>query len=135
MKVSDPSGQTWRVTRRWVPWRRRVRDVPDTGLNGSLDFGDDLVSIIVVALVAIVVLPFVVLGLLAGIELVLIVVVLPFALVGRVFFGHAWSIEARRGWRFVHEESVGSWNDSTVRITELAEEIRRGQMPTSGAPT
>lgn len=25
MKVRDPEGRTWRVTRRWLPWRPRPR--------------------------------------------------------------------------------------------------------------
>jgi hypothetical protein len=23
MKVNDPSGHEWRISRRWIPWRRR----------------------------------------------------------------------------------------------------------------
>jgi hypothetical protein len=33
MKVEAADGSTWRVRRRWLPWRRRVRDVPDAPLD------------------------------------------------------------------------------------------------------
>ena len=29
MRVRDLDGRTWRVGRRWLPWRRAFRDVPD----------------------------------------------------------------------------------------------------------
>jgi hypothetical protein len=29
VKVVAADGSTWRVRRRWLPWRRRARDVPD----------------------------------------------------------------------------------------------------------
>ena len=68
VKVSDPTGQTWRVSRRWVPWRRRARSLDDNvpDLSWASGIGDDPVSV-VISLVALVLLaPFVLLVLAAG---------------------------------------------------------------------
>lgn len=127
MKVQDPSGQTWRVTRRWVPWRRRIKGDGDWAPDGgTLEFGDDPVSL---AVAAILLVPFVVLALLVSVELLLILLVLPVALIGRVAFGRHWTVELRRGWKPYWEESVGDWQASGTRIHEVADGVRRGILP------
>ncbi|HWJ82130.1 MAG TPA: hypothetical protein VNS55_07830 [Nocardioides sp.] len=127
MKVTDPAGQTWRVTRRWVPWRRRLKGsldaVPDLGIGG---LGNDPVSAIVGVVLLIVLLPFLLLVLLAGVELLLVLLVLPFAVVARVAFGRHWYVEVRRGFTPVHEVEAGDWRESGLRIYELAGVLERG---------
>ena len=130
MKVTSPDGTTWRVSRRWVPWRRRVRDTTDRLPNlpeGGI--GDDPISLIIGLLLLIVLLPFFLLMLVAGIELLLILVVMPFAIVGRVLFGRHWTVEVRQSWRAYSEEQVGSWRSAGVRISEIAESLQRGDVP------
>lgn len=131
MKVRDPDGQTWRVSRRWVPWRHRMRKVDDVGDLSGIGGGDIaeillfLVLFAVLALLAPIVLPVVV----AGIELVVLLLLIPFAVLGRVVLGRKWAVEVRRGWSPVHEELTGSWNDSGVRIAELAHALEQGDAP------
>jgi hypothetical protein len=126
VKVQDPSGQTWRVTRRWVPWRPRWRDVDPTL---DLSLGDDLVSAIVLGLIFFVLTPIVVPLLLLPIELVLVGLVVPIAALVRVLFGRRWVVEVRRGFTAIHEEQTGTWNDASVRIAELAAGVERGELP------
>ncbi|WP_325477265.1 hypothetical protein [Nocardioides sp.] len=130
MKVRDPQGQTWRVTRRWVPWRRRLKGTLDAMPSlPSSGLGDDPVSAIIGIVLLILLLPFLLLALVAGLELLLLLLVLPFAVLGRVLFGRHWTIEARRGFRPWWEEQVGDWQAAGVRIHEVAEEIRHGHAP------
>ena len=130
MKVRSPDGQTWRVSRRWVPWRRRLKgsleNAPDLPLSG---LGDDPISLIVGIIAFVILLPFIVIALIAGVELLLLLLVLPFAVLGRVVFGRHWTVEVRRGWRPYCEEQVGDWQRSGLRIHALADELRRGQVP------
>ena len=130
MKVASPDGVTWRVTRRWVPWRRRIRDttdrLPDLPEGG---IGDDPVSMVLALFLGVVLLPFALLMLVAGVELLLILVVMPFAILGRVLFGRRWTVEVRREWELHVEERVGDWASAGQRIHEIARGIERGQAP------
>ena len=130
MKVRTPAGQTWRVGRRWLPWRRRLKgsldSVPDLGI-GTL--GDDPVSAIIGIIVLVIALPFLVLAFVAGVEFLLVLLLLPFAVLGRVVFGRHWTVVARRGWTPWWEEPAGDWQQSGVRIHEIADAIRRGGVP------
>ena len=127
MKVTDPSGQTWRVTRRWVPWRRRLKGSLDLAPDlpvGSL--GDDPISAIVGIVFLVILLPFLVLALIAGLELLLVLLVLPFAVLARMMFGKHWHVEVRRGFKPVHEVEAGDWQASGLKIHELALSLERG---------
>lgn len=128
MTVQDPQGRTWRVTRRWVPWRRRVRDF-DTGPDMPSGLGDDPISMIIGLFFLILIIPFLLVAFVALLELLLLLLVLPFAVLGRVLLGHHWVIEARRGWQPVWEEEVGDWKASAGRIQDVAERIERGDLP------
>lgn len=130
MKVRDPQGQAWRVSRRWVPWRRRLKGamdgVPDLGA-GSL--GDDPISMVIGLLLLIVLLPFLLLLLVAWMELLVLLAVLPLAILGRVLLGRHWTVEVRRGWRPWWETTSGDWSASRQRIHDIAVAIERGQTP------
>ena len=67
--------------------------------------------------------------LLTGIELLLLLAILPFAIGARVVFGRHWTVEVRRGFHPIYEERAGSWAASGVRITDLAREIEAGNVP------
>jgi len=130
VKVQDPTGQTWRVTRRWVPWRRRLKGaldaMPDLPVSG---LGDDPISAVIGIILLIILLPFLVLALIAGLELLLLLLVLPFAALARVLLGRHWTIEARRGYKIWWDAEAGSWQDSGVRIHDVAGAIERGELP------
>ncbi|HEY9566391.1 MAG TPA: hypothetical protein VIR30_21720 [Nocardioides sp.] len=120
MKVRDPQGNTWRVTRRWVPWRRRFgSDALDWAPDSMFD---DFVWFVLA-------IPFLVLAVIFGLELLLLLAVLPFAILGRVAFGRHWTVEARKGFTPWFEIAAGGWNDSGNRITQIAEAIQRGALP------
>ncbi|HSX68052.1 hypothetical protein [Nocardioides sp.] len=62
-------------------------------------------------------------------ELIAIVVVLPLAVLGRVLFGRKWHVELRRDWKPWTEVKAGDWRASTIKIHELADAVRRGEVP------
>lgn len=130
MKVKDPTGQTWRVSRRWVPWRRRLKDVLDVVPDTPV-LGDDPISLVIGGIILILMLPFLLLLVVAGLEFLLLLLVLPFAILGRVLFGRHWTIEARRGWRPIWEEPAGDWAQSRQAIRDVATALERGHWPPS----
>lgn len=132
MTVRDPSGQTWRVSRRWVPWRRRLKGALDTvSISPGSAHGDDPVSFaiwLVLTAVAAAAL------LVAGLELLALASVMPLALTGRVLFGRHWVVEVRRGWRPWWEAETGDWRACQLRIHEIVAAIRRGELPPRTIP-
>jgi len=128
MKVQDPAGQTWRVSRRWVPWRRRLKGLVD-GPDLPTGLGDDPVSVVIGVLCLVLLIPFLVVALVAGIELLLLLLVFPFALIGRIMFGRHWAVEVRQGWQPFWEREVGTWRASRDRILEIGNAIREGRLP------
>ncbi|MDH2413687.1 hypothetical protein [Nocardioides sp. CER19] len=134
MKVHDPSGQVWRVHRRWLPWNPRIRDVESMPDGSSFDFFDGVddlggaVAALAIGLVVLVLLPIVALLMITGVELVLVLAVLPFAVAGRMVFGRKWWVQVRRGWRLAREEMVGDWQASGLRVHDLVDRIRRGEV-------
>ena len=129
MKVTDPSGQTWRVTRRWVPWRRRLKNKSDLVPDLPSGLGDDPISAVIGLVLLVLALPFLLLALLVTLELLLLLLLVPFALLARVVFGRHWSIEARRGFTTVWQDTAGDWQASGVRIHEVAAAIETGRTP------
>lgn len=130
MKVKDPAGQTWRVSRRWVPWRRRLKGALDAAPDLPT-LGDDPISSIIGVLFLILMLPLLLIVLVAGLEFLLLLLVLPFAILGRIVFGAHWTIEARQGWHPSWEESAGDWAQSRQAIRDVAAAIERGHLPPS----
>jgi hypothetical protein len=135
VKVRSPDRTVWRVRRRWVPWRRRLRGALDSAPDlGVRPLGDDPISAIIEIVVLIIMLPFIVLALVAGLEFLLALVLLPFAVLGRVIFGQHWTVEARRGWKPSWEAPSGDWQESGLRIHAVADAIHRGQLPPHTLP-
>lgn len=125
MKVSDPTGQVWRVSRRWVPWRRRLKGwLSDSW--GWLTLGDDIVSLVILVVLGI---PVLVITAIAFAELLVLLLLLPFVVLGRVLLGRHWTVEARKGFTIWWEEPSGDWRTSATRITDVAAAIERGQAP------
>lgn len=141
MKVRTPGGETYRVTRRWVPWQRKSRRLSLDGFDVPVSppSGDDPISAILLVLWLIIALPLIIVVvavmLLTGIELLLLLAILPFAVSARVVFGRHWTIEVRHGFTPIHEERAGSWTASGVRIKELAQKIESGNVPAATLAT
>lgn len=136
--ATAPSGISYSVTRRWLPWRRKAKDL-DIGPDVPGDFGggDDLLGVLFLVLLVLLLLPFVAVALVVALELLLLLLLLPFYVVARTAFGVAWEIEVRLRtgvvWPVVHVEDVRGWGASGRRINELATAIRDGAvlMPTT----
>ncbi len=146
MRVTDPDRQTWHVSRRWVPWRRRVRvpDLPVAGILFDLDEedrsargsgghplggDDDLVTLLLRVAGLVLVVPVVVLTLLAVAEVLLVLLALPVAVTGRVLLGRHWVVEVRAGHEPVWETDAGDWACSGRTIREVAAALERGECP------
>lgn len=123
MKIQDSSGQTWRVTRRWVPWRRRLKGVLSSfGVPGGVEDPFSLIILLVLGI------PTLILITIAGLELLVLLLIFPFALLGRVIFGRHWTIEARIGFKIWHQEDAGDWQASGLAIHAMADAIRHGDL-------
>ena len=142
MKATDPNGHTYSVTRRWMPWRRRIKNADlDTGGGGGFGdlsgIGDDPISLVLFLIFGLIALVFVLPGLLlaigVAIEFALLLALLPLVVAARTLFGVPWEVEVRdtspsRGltWPVVHTEASGGWTESGTRIHDLVGEIERG---------
>lgn len=130
MKVTDPTGDTWRVGRRWLPWRPRRRRVDAS--DASVDLAgsaDDLVIaaiILVVVVVVAVVAPWIFVGAVLAVEILVVVLLLPLFVLLRGLRVARWPVAVRRGRSVVWEESVRGWRGSRDRIREIAGAISRG---------
>jgi hypothetical protein len=128
VKVQTPSGETYRVHRRWLPWRRRssadtldwMPDFPD------VDFGDDSLGLVIIAILLIPLL--VVVAFVVG-EVLLLLLLLPFFVLARSVFGTPWIIEVTHKHKVVHVEAVEGWTESSQRIELLATAFRQGDPP------
>lgn len=134
MKVVDPQGRTWRVSRRWMPWRRKAStDGLDGGPSSLGDLGDDPISMLIGLLLLVLFIPLLVLAIIVALEMLLLLLLLPFAILGRVSFGRHWRVEVREGWQFAWEVEAGSWSESGRTIEHLAEGLRVGMPPWQAA--
>lgn len=96
--------------------------------------GDDPVSAVIGIVLLILFLPVFLLILLAGLEFLVLLLILPFALLGRALFGQHWSIEARIGWTPVWEEPAGNWSQSGQAIRDVCTAIGAGHLPPTNLP-
>ena len=91
--------------------------------------GDDPVSVVIFLTCLVIAIPFLVLTLIAGLELLLVLLLLPFALLARAAFGRHWTVEARRGFTLWWDTAAGDWQASLLTIHDVAEDIRIGELP------
>ena len=136
----DPTterAREWRVRRRWLPWRRRIRDVPDTGI-GNVTLGDDPISAVIGVFLLILALPVLIVLLALLLELVLLLALLPVFVLLRLALPVPWTIEvharpaprsrwsllvAWATWTLQREERVAGWRASRERIAQLRREL------------
>lgn len=138
-KVTTPGGETWKVGRRWLPFRPRRFGLDLTDVGPGFDIGDlGPISAVLGAIALILVLVFVVIPLLAlAVQLVALLLALIVGVLLRVVFRRPWTVVARRvggprtddrAWR------VSGWRDSGEVVTAAAERLRRGdELPAAGA--
>ena len=129
MKVTDPAGRTWRVQRRWLPWRRKVRDVPDVPVDTPFIGGDDIFSAIILVVTVIILIPVILMAALMLAELLLLLLLLPLWVLVRAVRGGAWPIEVSRGKTLMWTESVHGWSASRARVRAIGQEIKVGTRP------
>jgi hypothetical protein len=130
VRVRDLDGKTWRVGRRWLPWRRRIREIPDVNDYSlpDLDIGDDLpgfLAVLAIAFVVIITLPFLLLAIGFMIELSLLLSLLPVAVLFRVALRRPWTVQviAPDGSLAAAEPVVG-WRESGERVQARAASLR-----------
>jgi hypothetical protein len=128
MKVRTPKGETYRVRRRWLPWRRHDTKALDWLPPGSAVSGldDDPISFIIGAILLIPVL--LVLAVVVG-EFLLLLLLLPFFVLARSIFGTPWVIEVTHQREVVHAEEVKGWGASQQRINDLVTATGQGDLP------
>lgn len=141
-RVTTPTGVDWRVRRRWVnrrlPRLRRVSgeraadvasESPGSWLPVDVGGMGDLEGWLL-AIVALVVIVFVLIPLLLfGIELIIVGVVLAAGMIGRLFLGRPWIIEANssRGEALTWE--VAGWRRSRHALDEVARALVADREP------
>jgi len=137
VKIVTPAGETYRVHRRVLPWRRRIREKPDWDLASSFDVPDvdhlGVVGAILLVIGIIIALPIIVLALLVVGELLLLLLLLPLFVLARVAFRKPWIVEVTRKRKAVHAEAVVGWGAAGERARVLADELRSAVPAATGA--
>ena len=132
-EVQDASGHTWRVKRRWLPWRRRAKPGEFDLTFDVLDAADDPISLVVCIVISIIVIPLLfVFGFLLA-EALLLLLLFPIAVLFRIAFIRSWPIEVWQGKKLLEQESVKGWRASSERIHDLVNEIRLRHSPGESA--
>ncbi|MEU2198518.1 hypothetical protein [Isoptericola sp. NPDC019482] len=128
MKITTPSGATFRVHRRLLPWRPRLREVDPTSAS-PWDLPDadgelPVVAVILLGIAIVVLLPLIVLLLLLLGEILVLLLLLPAFVLARVAFGKPWIVEVVSGRTVVLAEPVVGWRAAGERVRALAAELQ-----------
>lgn len=157
-KVIDPSGVTWRVSRRWYPWRRNfsLRDFltsepkPDAApaepadppASEAPDLPKNIVLKVLFLLAGVVV--WIVVGVskvvfytgvvvlflaISVVELVLALAIMPIAMLLRVLGMARWPIEIGRGGKHFATRHAGDFGAAGVLRDRLSADIAEGTPP------
>jgi hypothetical protein len=140
-RVRGPDGTTWRVGRRWLPWRPRRRAGVATPWVDGLEFAgaDDAVGCLVAVAVA-VLLPVIVLAVMFALEWLALAAVLPVAVAARAITGRPWIVTARplesvgvpgHGGHLRYAYAVRGWPASRRAIETARRDIGRTGVPES----
>ncbi|WP_212755298.1 hypothetical protein [Flexivirga aerilata] len=128
-KAASPWGRTYKVKRRWLPWRRTKGGLD--GMDSPPDLGDDPLSIILFVVLAV---PLIIVLVLFFGELLLLMLLLPVFVLARAVHGEPWTIEVLDRDDVVYTERVKGWNASQERIDQIAKLIRAGIAPPGVGP-
>lgn len=132
MRVYGPENSFFRIERQWLPWRRRVKDLPGGSADGwtssGTHLGDDPISAIIAVVLLILLLPVLLFFLLAAVELLLLMLLVVPVAFARSLFGIPWTIRVSRNGTLLQTEQVKGWFASRRRMQELAEQARTGQL-------
>ncbi len=126
MKVIAPDGSEWKVGRRWLPWRARLRDTGGPDIGDFFAF-DDLaglavgIAVVLLTLVVILLLPFLVLI----VELALLLVLGVVTFFSRVVLRRPWTVQARTEGT-LREWKVPGFRNAGDKVQEVAAAIASG---------
>ncbi|UPK76944.1 hypothetical protein MU582_09975 [Nocardioidaceae bacterium SCSIO 66511] len=123
MRLTDSTGTRWRVKRRWVPWRRRVRDF-GYDIPYVSGMGDDPISMVLGVIAFIIAIPLLVLAFVAMLELLVLLLLVPIAMLIRALFGGAWPIEVFCDGKLQGTEYVKGWRASRERMRAIMAQLR-----------
>ena len=130
MRVRDPQDRKWKVRRRWTPWRRRLRDVgPLDALSmPSIGGGSDPISLILTVIGLIILIPVLIVLAAALIEFLLILLLIPIVLLGRIALRRPWIVEVLGPDDHYYTESVKGFAASGAHVKQIAQAIERGEV-------
>jgi hypothetical protein len=125
----DVLDRRFRVRRRWLPWKRRIRRIPGSPGSGNASLGNDPVSGVIGLAVLVLAIPALIVGALLLVELFLLLLLVPVFAVVRLLLPVPWTVEVGWrprgatfwGWIEEHEEQVAGWRASRARIAQLRE--------------
>ena len=126
--IDVPPGAAVHVGRRWRPWDRRTTVARPASVDGidSLDVDDDSGIAVALTLITlgVILLPVIVTGVAFVAELIVIAIVVPLLVLGRIALRRPWTVEIthrvsllRRD--LIHSEQVMGWRASGRRVREL----------------
>lgn len=137
-RVTGPDGRNWRIGRQWLPWQLRRRKIDGDDAFNILEAADDPLSalaLFVVAIVAAVLLAFLGPFLLLGVEIALVLVLVPLLAAYRLLIRRPFTVTARERDKAVPAatQQVVGWRASGRTIARWVDQVRQGGPP--GNPT
>ena len=133
-RVTGPDGRRWRVGRQWLPWQVRRRELDGEDAFHLVDAADDPLSalaLFALAVVAAVLLAFLLPLLLLGLEIALLIVLVPLLAAFRVLTRRPFTVTAReRGQAMPRAtQRVVGWRASGRTAARWADQVRNGGQP------
>lgn len=125
MKVVAPTGEKYRVRRKWLPWHRKAK-LKDMDWFDVPDLDDDPISLIIMAVILV---PLIVLLVIFLGEFLLLLLVFPLVMIARSIFGKPWTIEVTEKRQLRASEQVKGWRASRERIRAMAKLLETGGIP------
>jgi hypothetical protein len=139
VRIEDPSGRTWWVGRRWLPWKPRKRARVDKFNEDGLELLEALEHPVLLVIGLLVLFPALAILLLLLLEWLAVLALVPLLALVRLALPVPWTVVARRrdpdGTRYRYATAVRGWGASRVLMESAAGEIRQAGEPTSfGTP-
>lgn len=133
-RVTGPDGRSWRIGRQWLPWQVRRREIDSDDTFHLAEAADDPLSVLALfalAVVAAVLLAFLLPLLLLGLEIALLTVLVPLLAAFRVLTRRSFTVTARERGKSVPAatQRVVGWRASGRVAVGWAEQVRSGGQP------